>query len=73
MTHSEIVALLGPAQTGMFPEKVIEEWHREGTLGVRKLVVLYGGLPKDERATRVEELIWWPPSRRHLRVERAKD
>jgi hypothetical protein len=73
MTHSEIVALLGPAQTGMFPEKVIEEWHRDGTLGLRKLVVVYGGLPLDQGATRVEEIIWWRPSGRHLQVQRGEE
>lgn len=69
MTHSNVTALLGPPQVGMFPEKIVEEWHLDGILGLRKLVVIYDRLPSDERATQVSEIIFWRPSRRHI-VER---
>jgi hypothetical protein len=70
MTHSELLALLGPPQVGAFPEKIVEEWHRDGIFGLRKLTVRYDRLPSDERGTQVSEIIFWRPSGRHI-VERT--
>jgi len=65
MHRSNILALVGPAQTGMYPEKIVETWYREGILGLRKLDVCYEN-SGDDRATMVREFVYWRPSQRYI-------
>jgi hypothetical protein len=63
MQRSNILQLVGPAQTGMYPEKSVETWYRDGELGIRRLEVWYQNYG-DDRATMVREYIFWRPCRR---------
>lgn len=63
--RSNILALIGPAQTGMYPEKIVETWYRDGILGLRKLEVCYQN-PGDDKATMVREFVYWRPSQRYI-------
>ena len=65
MHRSNIVELVGPAQAGMYPEKIVETWYRDGALGIRKLDVCYQG-SGDDRATMVREFVYWRPSQRYI-------
>ena len=68
MSRSNILQLLGPAQTGYYPEKILETWYRDSAWGMRKLEVLYQRAPDDDRATLAREYIFWKPSRRDIRT-----
>src|SRR5258705_11842261 len=50
MQRSDILALAGPAQKGMYPEKILETWVRDGFLGICKLNSWYEN-HADEPAT----------------------
>ncbi len=50
MHRSNILALVGAAQNGMYREKIVETWSQDGILGIRKLDVWYQN-PGDDRAT----------------------
>lgn len=65
MHRSNILELVGPAQAGMYPEKIVETWYRDGALGIRKLAVSYQS-SGDDRATMVREFVYWRPSQRHI-------
>lgn len=65
MHRSNILELVGPAQAGMHPEKIVETRHRDGALGIRKLDVHYQG-SGDDRATMVREYVYWRPSQRYI-------
>ena len=65
MQRSNILALVGAAQTGMYPEKNVETWYRDGALGLRKLEVWYQN-SGDDRATMVREYVFWRPNGRYI-------
>ena len=65
MQRSNILELVGAAQTGMYPDKIVETWYRDGVLGLRKLDVWYKNYP-DDKATTVREYIYWRPSHRYI-------
>jgi len=69
MQRSNILELVGAAQAGMYPEKILEIWSREGTLGIRKLEVWYQN-HGDESATMVTEYVYWRPSQRNIFTRR---
>jgi len=41
MQRTNILALVGSAQASGYPEKIVETWHQDGALGLRKLEVWY--------------------------------
>lgn len=65
MHRSKIVGLVGRPQSGMYPEKTVEAWYRDGPLGLRRLEVVYQNYA-DDRATIVREYIYWRPSQRYI-------
>lgn len=69
MQRSNILALVGAAQTGMYPEKIVETWYQDGALGLRKLEVWYRP-DRDDRATMVREYVYWRPSQRYIYTRR---
>lgn len=66
MQRSNVMAVVGAAQSGMYPEKIVETWYLDGVLGLRKLEVWYQKAPEDDRATIVREYVYWRPQRRYI-------
>jgi len=69
MHRASILELVGETQWGMYPEKILETWQRDGTLGIRKLEVWYQN-HGDDRATMVCEYVYWRPSKRYIFTRR---
>ena len=70
MSRSNILELVGVAQAGIYPEKIVETWYREGILGRRILAVRYQNTPANDNATTVSEYVYWRPTGRYIHTRK---
>ena len=63
MMRSDIIAVVGAAQTSDYPKKKFETWHISGHVGTRMMCVIYGD---GDKAAEVTEGIFWPFGRGYI-------